>query len=291
MKERYLEYTLNIENKSTWVIVVQNDIMDKLDMCIQEIGDFYIKDFSRTEREGLESYQIVLNIAGEGFLMYLGKEYRILPGQLIFLDCRKHYVLKDMPGSENLFVHFNSKKGAFYYEYFLTLNGNSPVISLQNPSKMEKAVKKLIALFQNQVTTQNYFCGIECMTSILTQVIDEAGTERSKGNSDARIQRVAAYIAANYTEHITLEELAKEACVSKYYLERIFFHSQGCTPMEYLNRIRITHAKEMLRFGELSITEIGNKIGLENTSYFIRLFRRYENMTPHKYRENWRFTK
>ena len=59
------------------------------------------------------------------------------------------------------------------------------------------------------------------------------------------------------------------------------------TVLSYLEQIRITHAKQLLRFTQLTVEEIGRKIGIEEPGYFNRVFKKIEGNTPGEYRRVW----
>lgn len=87
----------------------------------------------------------------------------------------------------------------------------------------------------------------------------------------------------DYHSEITLEGLAQQINVTPQYLSKIFKDDTGSTFKEYLNELRIEEAKKMLKEGKKSIKEIGFYIGYNDTSYFIRTFKKYEGITPKDY--------
>jgi len=85
---------------------------------------------------------------------------------------------------------------------------------------------------------------------------------------------------AHYDERITLDQASEVACMSKHYLCKFFKKVTGFTFLEYLMKIRIDKAKELLLHGKKSNTEIAYDIGFENLSYFYRIFKRLTHMNP-----------
>ncbi len=107
--------------------------------------------------------------------------------------------------------------------------------------------------------------------------------------SDAKhaniIHRCTQYISVNYKERITLEDTARMVYLSPAYLSRIFKQETGVTFNEYLNRVRVNKAKELLRRRELRMTDISLAVGYEDQSYFTKVFKRVAGMLPREYRE------
>lgn len=93
------------------------------------------------------------------------------------------------------------------------------------------------------------------------------------------------YIGENYSRKITLEGLANMVYLSPAYLSRVFKQETGMNFNQYLNRVRIQKAQELLRVREIRMTDISLLVGFEDQSYFTRVFRRVTGMLPRVYRE------
>lgn len=99
-----------------------------------------------------------------------------------------------------------------------------------------------------------------------------------------RIGDAIAHIETNYTENITLDELAEKSHLSKRHFQRIFRDCIGRSPIDHLMHVRIQKASELLRFTERSITDIAFDCGFQDSNYFTRCFRKVMNQTPREYR-------
>lgn len=97
---------------------------------------------------------------------------------------------------------------------------------------------------------------------------------------DAPIKLAVDFIKANYSRKLTLEEIASVAGFSKQYFASRFKKSIGMTVVEYINLVRCRKAKKLLAQKELSIQQIANQCGFENTSYFSKTFRQTMGMLP-----------
>ena len=91
-------------------------------------------------------------------------------------------------------------------------------------------------------------------------------------------------IKQKYGEQISLAQMADSAGFSPKYFCRVFHEVTHYTPMEYLNQYRVNRAAEMLLSTDESIEDIAYDCGFNDISYFIKLFKRYKNKTPLKYR-------
>ncbi|MBR5247368.1 MAG: helix-turn-helix transcriptional regulator [Lachnospiraceae bacterium] len=98
------------------------------------------------------------------------------------------------------------------------------------------------------------------------------------------VKSVLEYIETHYAAPITLEDLAKEAGMNPKYFCRFFRSITHQTPMSYVNMYRIKRASQMLLETTLPIITIGMECGYNDSSNFIKVFRKYKGMTPNQYR-------
>ncbi len=92
------------------------------------------------------------------------------------------------------------------------------------------------------------------------------------------------FIVKNYREKITLDEIAAAANISKSEALRCFHMGIRSTPVRYLVDFRLNRAKELLEATNDTVTEIAAEVGIDNISYFVRIFTRKFGMTPRAYR-------
>lgn len=79
-------------------------------------------------------------------------------------------------------------------------------------------------------------------------------------------------------------EVAERFGLNTRSFNRRFRHAANKTPVEYLQEIRIDHARQLLKHSNLSISEIAFAVGYQDVSYFTGLFRRLHEVTPNAYR-------
>ena len=130
----------------------------------------------------------------------------------------------------------------------------------------------------------------EKITSLLTLLMEEAWnpsarlqTSRKQGN----LQKIKAFLDGNYTQKITLDLLSEQFYINKFYLSKIFVRECGVTINQYLVQLRITYAKQLLRFSDLPIEQIAAQCGIPDPNYFSRLFKKIEGVTPGEFRKRW----
>ncbi len=103
-------------------------------------------------------------------------------------------------------------------------------------------------------------------------------------NIPTYVQSAYKIINECYSEELTLDELSVRVGRSKYHLSRAFRDYYHVTPGAYLTSVRLTRAKEMLEETDLPIREVGQRVGLSNSTYFTTLFKQRFGCSPKEYR-------
>jgi AraC-like DNA-binding protein len=94
-----------------------------------------------------------------------------------------------------------------------------------------------------------------------------------------RIVQAKLFIDDHFSEQIELSQVADEACFSKFHFIRLFKAAYGRTPHQYLMKVRIENAKDLLREGR-SVTDTCFSVGFDSVSSFTGLFRRFAKCSP-----------
>ena len=96
---------------------------------------------------------------------------------------------------------------------------------------------------------------------------------------------VRRYIDLHFKEALTLEQLADEAHMNKYYLSHAFKREYGVSPINYMITRRVEESKYLLAETDLPMSQISQLLGFSSLSYFSQVFRRSQNTSPMEYRK------
>lgn len=96
-------------------------------------------------------------------------------------------------------------------------------------------------------------------------------------------KNISDYIRENYQHKISLQSIAENFAVSPSYLSRTFKKTQGVNIINFINQIRMEHAKEKILQGNTSLQEIALDVGIQNYNYFYLLFKETYGFTPSEY--------
>ncbi len=175
----------------------------------------------------------------------------------------------------------------------VTDNNKLPFIVFRNsnPShaKILSLLAKSIELYQTdgigfELSLRN--CLSELWLELILNLDSYPLRLSSKQNrqSQFRLKQMLSFIRQNYMEHITLEDIANAALVSKSECLRCFRSRFDMTPIQYLIQCRLELACHLLRSTELNVKEVAARCGFDDAGYFGRIFRKRTGITPASYR-------
>lgn len=116
-------------------------------------------------------------------------------------------------------------------------------------------------------------------------LLEDTKIEENKGNN-REIQKVLEYINENITKNISLEEAAKVANMSPFYLSKLFKKETEVNFVSYVSMKKIQKAKEWLVNTDEPIGNIAMELGYNEPNYFSKVFKKVEGVTPTSYRKN-----
>ncbi|MGV8982012.1 AraC family transcriptional regulator [Clostridium sp.] len=105
-----------------------------------------------------------------------------------------------------------------------------------------------------------------------------------------KLQRIFEYVDENYMNDISAESVSSTCNMSYSYFSRFFKATVGKSFSNYLNYVRITEGEKLLLSTSLNITEIAMEIGFTSSSYFIKQFKDYKNISPKQYKQLYKLS-
>lgn len=135
---------------------------------------------------------------------------------------------------------------------------------------------------------------LDCRNLAIRDLTERVRDKQSRTAKSSYVEMCCDFIEKHYREKIHLEDIADHLGLNPSYLSRIFSQEMGMKMQDYIIRERVGHAANMLKYSELKISEIGDYVNFPSQSYFGKMFKKYMEMTPAKYRNLYRpkeFTK
>lgn len=111
-----------------------------------------------------------------------------------------------------------------------------------------------------------------------------ARRDEEKGREEPLIEKIRQFVVDHFSEDIGLDSIAEQVCLSRSYLSRRFKQEAGRPLSEYINAYRISRAKEYLLNTDNTVSEVSYMVGFHDPSYFSKVFKQYEGITPGSFR-------
>ncbi len=234
--------------------------------------------YSVLRENGRVDYHLLLIESGECHAEYDGKNYILKTGDFIFYPPRMKHLYTFSPSCISLWCHFTGNDiEEILAEYELSCG-----VFLCDPKKhIFDCFYEFIRRFHKP--SQQLLANSSLM-ELLYYISPKYMVEENI--DDNRISEVINFIKINYSKELTVEILAKIAGYSASRFDRIFKESVKCTPIQYLNDVRLRAAAEMLKTSTRSVSEIAIACGFNDPLYFSRAFNKKFKTPPTNYRKS-----
>ncbi len=253
----------------------------------QQCGDGYGCD-----RESFPGHQIMFMLRGKGHGSYKGKPWVAGPGTAVLMDLhhRHTYYSDNADPWEMYWVIFEGPGVAEMFNQVIDAAG-SPVVPFDSAEKIISDFSALFELLERRAVGDDAWVW-HYLTGLMANII--AGLERIRGDTEpdegsapAGVAAALAMLREQHHRTISLTELAGAAHMSLFHFTRRFKQSTGFTPMEYLEKLRIGRAQELLLSQpRMNLKEIAQTVGYDDPAYFSRVFRKRAGVPPREYRKS-----
>lgn len=216
----------------------------------------------------------------EGCVQFLldGTVCSIQPGQILVINSGKIHIGRSLEPTSRYYCLILNR--AFLESHGLPVDGaeTEPVVS--DPEML--AVYERIA--QEMEERQNCYKSVVLGLSVQLYALLLRGHRLpERGAVSQRPQAVKVcirYLRDHFAEDTAIEDACQCAGVSRYTICRLFKSYVGLTPVNFLNALRCDEARALIASGECNVSEAAHRVGVENLSYFSRLYRRHIGQLP-----------
>lgn len=275
------------------------------------------KDTSTLQTEEVKEYYKLVYVNGEKYQVALnGMKLLLLGPHLLYINDQDRIELQNTVKNECEIVYFhpsvfnakldfescNEKKeltitdrqDLFYLERFKwNINNEAKVVSLNENSSLlvNQKMKRLIELLTEQDTMYWPCMSRTNMLEILFHIAQTGSQEESilylQQDNSSLVSKVIEYFGLHYGEKITLEQLASTFGTNRTTLQYEFKKVLNKSPFQYLTHIRMKIACTLLKDTLISISEICDRTGFHDRSYFVKVFKKEVELTPGEYRKTY----
>ena len=279
-----LTYTMDVEDRSRWIISTPSAAELAQPYFCSEVGDFYARDKFSTARSNKNSFILFYTLGGEGTVSQGGQTVRLPKGHALLMDCRTPQSYGTSPGQGHwyhLWAHIDGS-GVELAGRTLGLPRLAPIaVPL---SRLQPHMDVLFERLGSESVGNAMRTGL-AVHALVTEVV-LAAQEAGSVAEDDPVRLACAYVKRHFAEKVTLDDLAREAAVSPSYLIRLFKRQLETTPHDYLLRYRISRAKELLAETTLTSAAIAERVGFSSDSNFSYRFKQMTGQGPRAYRRS-----
>ncbi len=231
---------------------------------------------------GHEFFEIEFVIEGDGACEIDGKEYRIAPRTLFFMNpTNVHAIIAPRATIINIMFTYELKKDMA--EIGTLLLSQPPCFIL------DEETNKFLKVIFSEIVRVNESDTEYAMTLLKCAIYRLAGSNSTEGKmslTSSYVRRAILYVHENFASDIGLEVTAAHVGLTASYFSDLFHRELGVTFKSYLDDIRFSYAKKLLKYTALSVKEIYFHSGFCDYANFARRFKKRYGMTPTAYRES-----
>ena len=123
------------------------------------------------------------------------------------------------------------------------------------------------------------------ITDILMKICENIELQKKSHNSTLK-ENIIQYMEAHYSDsNLNITTISERFHINPAYLSRFFKEQTGECVLDYLNRVRLDNAKRLMKERKMCISDTAAAVGYNNSNTFIRIFKKYEGITPGNYKD------
>lgn len=232
------------------------------------------------------NYIIHFVLEGKGIFHVGDKNYEITKGQgfLIEPETVVTYISDEKKPWTYMWIGFAGERAGKYLSD-IGLHGDNPVFQCE---KMEELKKLLLKMFERQqISVANQYHLQSLLYEFFAVLADGVKIDAIEhgGKDNIYVREAVNFIRNNYFRGINVSDIAEHISVNRSYLYKLFQISFDMSPKDFLTTYRISRAKELLTWSELSIEGIAWSCGYNDTLVFSKVFKKQTGMSPTVYRK------
>ena len=267
---------------------------------MQDIFDYKLFDkgkdpFSNVRHSHGKSYEIIFALSGDGVFLVDDNIFEIKPNHLYLIDgmsthCSSPqspdgYIRRKLIINGNMLEETLRMLGAGDLTDKLFAGGGRCIAP--SPESIE-AINNAFFEIDRSISESPDFDSMRIKLAIIKILLiaNDSENENATSTYDENISAILKYLGDNFRSRLTLEDISEATHISKYYLCHSFKQHLNMTVFEYILAKRISYAKRLLVYSDMSISRISIESGFSDFAYFSNIFKKSEGLSPKEYRIN-----
>ncbi len=254
--------------------------------------DMHTHDFS----------ELVVIVGGKGMHLTENETYPVQRGDVFIITGDQSHGYDQLEDLNLINIYYDKSSLNMPMHDLLTLPGYTALFTLEPVYRKKHRFSSKLRLMEEEISAvgemvdrmdkelsgqQQGYQFLVC--AVFMQIVGyiSRSYEQSDSQTSQSLLRIAesiGFIENNYDQEITLDQLARIAHMSRRSFQRIFKTIIGDSPINYLLRLRLSQAKDLLHDTGMNITQIAFETGFQDSNYFSRRFRSMYGLSPMQYR-------
>lgn len=259
---------------------------------------FYVTDIGyypnalnhhRVRKQGAHEFIFIYCTQGFGSLKMESTIYRIVPNQFFIIPVHTaHEYWTDNTNPWSIYwMHFNGTTAQFIYERYIKSKNKIGLAGFD--SGRISLFNQVFKLFKSDyVASSMEYANILAQGLLGSFVYADLEEKAHSRAAHTIVEEIMEYINENLDKSFKTEEISEKFNYSTSYLYTIFKKRTGYSLVHFINLKKIQRACEYLKYSELSVKEIGYRLGFQDPLYFSRLFKNYMDLSPRAYKKQQR---
>ena len=221
------------------------------------------------------SHGLALNCSGvKKYIFDNGSAFTVQENDIIYLPKSSNYEVTTIIPGDTYCINFQCQSEETFPPFAFHLSNASDVLqAYQNAEKIWKRAK----IYREYIVLSELYK----ILYIIQRKQDTPYFPKTKQNL---IKPAIDYIHKHYTEElINMQHLSELCGISYEYFRRLFHQFYGCSPVKYINDLKLSRAKELLSSRLYSVSEAGLLSGFSDFSHFSRFFKKNTGVMPSEY--------
>lgn len=231
-----------------------------------------------------DSIELLYFTKNRGHVILNADKYEVSPGDIVIVNSNTLHQIEGTDGFVEYFCMIVSLE-------FLKENGLYTESTIINPiickdKKAQHIFDKIILEFESHDKLSNTAAIAHIITLFVylirnyTEIAYENSFSTASKNKTIMIRKALRYIHSNYTNKLSVQEIADNVNFSKDYLCHSFKEITGHTIVYYINLLRCRYAETLLSQGKMSVSAVATESGFESLSYFTRTYKKLMGTLP-----------
>ncbi len=227
--------------------------------------------------------ELVFVINGTIDMTIDGKKHTLMPGELSICFPYLIHSYEESPEAEAVILMFSPEAAGDFSHKLRRVKPQNPFVE---PSQESLSLLKQILVHSTDEGKEADMLRKAYLGALLGELLLNMPLEPANEMDMDLIQRVLTYCQEHYRENVSVTSVARALNIAEGYITKIFSARLGCSFRKYINRLRITEVKKLLRSSDKTIVDIMLECGFNNQSSFNRVFYEEIGITPREYRQS-----